>query len=159
MQRDLSTTDLRTTSVSERISRLARDAANRGQAGNQYFVVVETPISKIGTEGLAAESIPDSIRAALARGDGLWSTPTLIRFTDARPDEPGLVVATSLAATRDREVVLMPTVSKRLTISSAGVQADYLEFVTRDAALMLLNLLRLVTLGRSYAGLEKSVAP
>jgi conjugal transfer pilus assembly protein TraE len=50
-----------------------------------------------------------------------------------------LVVATSLAATRDREVVLMPTVSKRLTISSAGVQADYLEFVTRDAALMLLN--------------------
>jgi len=50
-----------------------------------------------------------------------------------------LTVAMTLAATRDREVVLLPTLSKRLTVSSAGVQADYLELVTRDAALMLLN--------------------
>ena len=50
-----------------------------------------------------------------------------------------LVVATSLAATRDREVVLLPTLPKQLTVSSAGVEADYLEFVTRDAALVLLN--------------------
>ena len=50
-----------------------------------------------------------------------------------------LVVAVSLAATRDREVVLLPTLSKQLTVSSAGVEADYLELVTRDAALVLLN--------------------
>lgn len=50
-----------------------------------------------------------------------------------------LVVAAGFASTRDREVVLLPTISKRMTVSSAGVQADYLEFVTRDAALMLLN--------------------
>ena len=50
-----------------------------------------------------------------------------------------LVVAGSLAATRDREVVLVPTVPKQLTVSSAGVEADYLELVTRDAALVLLN--------------------
>lgn len=50
-----------------------------------------------------------------------------------------LVVAGSLAATRDREVVLVPTVPKALTVSSAGVDADYLELVTRDAALVLLN--------------------
>lgn len=50
-----------------------------------------------------------------------------------------LVVAGSLAATRDREVVLVPTVPKALTVSSAGVEADYLELVTRDAALVLLN--------------------
>lgn len=50
-----------------------------------------------------------------------------------------LIVAVSLAATRDRDIVLLPTVSRQMTISSAGVQADYLEFVTRDAALMLLN--------------------
>ncbi|MGV8909338.1 MAG: MtrAB system histidine kinase MtrB [Propionicimonas sp.] len=98
MQRELSTTDLRTTSVSERINRLAREAANRGQGGNQYFVVVETPISQIGTAGLAATSIPDSVRAAVDSGDGLWSTPTVIRFTDSRPDEPGLVVAARLSA-------------------------------------------------------------
>ena len=60
MRRDLSTTDLRTTSASERISRLVREAANRGQVGNQYFVVVETPISQIGTAGVAADSIPVS---------------------------------------------------------------------------------------------------
>ena len=50
-----------------------------------------------------------------------------------------LVVAGSLAATRDREVVLVPTVPKALTVSSAGVEADYLELVTRDAALLTLN--------------------
>lgn len=50
-----------------------------------------------------------------------------------------LVVAASLAATRDREVVLVPTLSKALTISKSGINADYLELVTRDAALMLLN--------------------
>ena len=50
-----------------------------------------------------------------------------------------LVVAVSLATTRDREVVLLPTLPKQLTVSSAGVEADYLELVTRDAALVLLN--------------------
>jgi len=50
-----------------------------------------------------------------------------------------LVIAGSLAATRDREVVLVPTVPKALTVSSAGVEADYLELVTRDTALVLLN--------------------
>ena len=50
-----------------------------------------------------------------------------------------LVVTGGLAATRDREVVLVPTVSKPLSISKSGVSADYLELVTRDASLMLLN--------------------
>lgn len=50
-----------------------------------------------------------------------------------------LIVAGGLAATRNREVVLVPTVRAPLTVSSAGVSAQYMEFVTRDAALMLLN--------------------
>jgi conjugal transfer pilus assembly protein TraE len=50
-----------------------------------------------------------------------------------------LVIAGGFAATRDREVVLVPTVRAPLTVSSAGVSAQYMEFVTRDAALMLLN--------------------
>ena len=49
------------------------------------------------------------------------------------------VVATSLAATRPREIVLTPVVARPLTISSAGVSGEYLELVTRDTALMLLN--------------------
>jgi len=97
MQRDLSATDPRTTSLGERITQLTREAANRGKVGNQYFVVVETSIAQIGTEGVASSSIPDSIRVA-ADGDGLWSTPTVIRFTDSRAEEPGLVVAALLVA-------------------------------------------------------------
>jgi len=50
-----------------------------------------------------------------------------------------LVVAGGFAATRDREVVLVPTLPKQLTVTSAGVQAEYLELVTRDTALILLN--------------------
>ena len=51
----------------------------------------------------------------------------------------GLIVASGFAATRNREVLLVPTMRAPLTVSSAGTTAQYLEFVTRDAALMLLN--------------------
>jgi conjugal transfer pilus assembly protein TraE len=47
--------------------------------------------------------------------------------------------AASLVATREREVMLVPTTRTPLVISSAGVSAEYLEFVTRDVALVLLN--------------------
>lgn len=43
------------------------------------------------------------------------------------------------AATRDREIVLVPITSARLALSSAGPDAHYLELVARDTALMLLN--------------------
>ncbi len=98
MQRDLNVTDLQTTSVNERITQLAREAAARGQYGNQYFVVVETPVSQIAPVGLDPATIPAEVRTAVASGDGLWSTPTLIRFTDGRDSAPGLVVATNLQA-------------------------------------------------------------
>lgn len=40
---------------------------------------------------------------------------------------------------RPREIVLTPTISRPLTISTSGISDDYLELVTRDTALMLLN--------------------
>src|SRR3546814_15640037 len=43
------------------------------------------------------------------------------------------------AATRDREVVLVPVTSERLSLTTAGPDAHYLELVTRHTALMLLN--------------------
>lgn len=98
MRSDLNATDLQTTSMNERITQLAREAANRGQSGNQYYVVVETPVSIIAPEHFDPQSLPDNIRDAVASGDGLWSTPTLIRFTDGRESLPGLVVATNLRA-------------------------------------------------------------
>lgn len=56
----------------------------------------------------------------------------------------GVLAVTTLlgvgaAATRNRELVLVPITSERLALSSAGPDAHYLELVTRDAALMLLN--------------------
>ena len=43
------------------------------------------------------------------------------------------------AATREEAIVLVPITSERLTLTSGGVEAHYLELVTRDTALMLLN--------------------
>ncbi|WP_430427706.1 type IV conjugative transfer system protein TraE [Parasphingorhabdus sp.] len=49
------------------------------------------------------------------------------------------VIAISSAATQERELVLVPITGQSLTISSAGVAQEYMELVTRDTALMLLN--------------------
>lgn len=49
------------------------------------------------------------------------------------------LLAIGAAVTRDREIVLVPVTSERLSITSAGPDAHYLELVTRDTALMLLN--------------------
>jgi conjugal transfer pilus assembly protein TraE len=62
----------------------------------------------------------------------------------------GLVVLVGillgLVATRDREVVLQPILSRPMTISSSGVTTEYLEAVTRDTAFLILN--------RSPSGLD-----
>lgn len=44
-----------------------------------------------------------------------------------------------LVASKDREVVLQPILSRPMTISSSGVTTDYLEAVTRDTAFLILN--------------------
>jgi conjugal transfer pilus assembly protein TraE len=49
------------------------------------------------------------------------------------------VILTLLAASRDREVVLQPVLPRPLTLTSGRVDKDYLELVTRDAALLTLN--------------------
>jgi conjugal transfer pilus assembly protein TraE len=50
-----------------------------------------------------------------------------------------MMVIIMLFMTRDREVILQPVLSRPLTISSAGVTADYLEMVTRDVSSVALN--------------------
>jgi conjugal transfer pilus assembly protein TraE len=51
-----------------------------------------------------------------------------------------LLVLVSIAyAARDREVVLQPILRSPLTVSSAGVSREYLEMVTRDAAVLTLD--------------------
>jgi conjugal transfer pilus assembly protein TraE len=56
----------------------------------------------------------------------------------------GVLAVTSLmgvgaAVTRDEHIVLVPVTAETITVSSGGINARYLELVTRDTALMLLN--------------------
>ena len=96
MRTELAASDLQTTSTNERVRRLARDAAARGQTGDQYYLLVETPVAQVVSPGIALSSIPAAIREAARSSYGLWSAPTLIVYTDGRPSEPGLVVGAML---------------------------------------------------------------
>jgi len=49
------------------------------------------------------------------------------------------IFALIAASSRDREVVLQPVLTRSITLSSAGVTKEYLELVTRDAAVLMLN--------------------
>ena len=52
----------------------------------------------------------------------------------------GIVLMLVLAlATKDRELILQPVLTKPLTLSTAGVSPEYFELVTRDTAVMILN--------------------
>ena len=53
----------------------------------------------------------------------------------------GIVALLALiaAASRDRQIVLQPVLARPLEISSAGVSRDYLELITRDASVLMLN--------------------
>src|SRR6218665_3764636 len=44
-----------------------------------------------------------------------------------------------ISVSRDREVVLQPVLRSPLTVSSAGVSREYLEMITRDAAVLTLD--------------------
>ena len=49
------------------------------------------------------------------------------------------VLGIGAAITRDEQVVLVPVTAETLTVSSGGIDMHYLELVTRDTALVLLN--------------------
>ena len=98
MQASMRDGDLRTSSVNERLTQLAGDAAARGNVGNQYGVVIAGPVSDITSAGLDASSVPAGIREAVRTGSDLYTTPTLLRYTDGRPNGPGVVVAGTLLA-------------------------------------------------------------
>ncbi|WP_156680503.1 type IV conjugative transfer system protein TraE [Sphingomonas profundi] len=79
------------------------------------------------------------------RGQALLRQRKILLVAAAASFLTNLALVSALS-TRDREVILQPISSRPLAISSSGVSADYLELVTRDVALMLLN--------RSPAGLD-----
>lgn len=100
LQEALREPDTRTPNVNDRLTLLAGEAASRGTVGDQYEVVIQGPVSDIGSAGVMVDSVPGSIRQAVELGSSsqIFSTPTLIRYSDGRPSLPGLVVAGSLDA-------------------------------------------------------------
>ncbi len=100
LQEALRDPDTRTTNVNDRLTLLAGDAASRGIVGDQYEVVIQGPVSDIGSAGVQVDSVPLSIREVVgqASASAIFTTPTLIRYSDGRLSKPGLVVAGTLDA-------------------------------------------------------------
>ncbi|MDR1711036.1 MAG: HAMP domain-containing histidine kinase [Propionibacteriaceae bacterium] len=116
----LATIDLGTTSSSEQVRARVREAAERGQVGNQYYLVVETPVARIDSRGLSYDSIPTPMRESVNRADRLCTTPTLIHYTDGRADEPGLVVGGLLTVPGSQPYPIyfvFPTSSEQQTLA------------------------------------------
>ena len=99
LQSAMRDTDLRASNLNERLTMLALEAANRGEVGGQYEVVIQGPVSDITSPGVDVGSVPQSLRTSVYDGGAdLFTTPTLIRYTDGQESTPGLVVAGSLVA-------------------------------------------------------------
>lgn len=93
-------TQLRQTSpasINERLTQIARDAANRGDVGGQYQILVRGPVSAISSSGLDPASVPQALHDAVG-DDGLWVTPTELRYTDGRAATPGLAIGGTVVA-------------------------------------------------------------
>lgn len=96
LQQQLRSTDLRTASLYERLNQLADDAAR--QSG-QYHVIIQGPVSGLVSEGISVESVPPELQAQVTRGEGMWTQPTTILYSDPdRPGDPGIVVGSTLWA-------------------------------------------------------------
>lgn len=91
MQQQLRETDLQTASIYDRFGQLADEI---GSQPNQYFMVIQGPVSGFVAPGIRAESVPDSLVATLQReGTGMWVTPTQVIYDDPEGSEvPGLAV-------------------------------------------------------------------
>lgn len=99
LQAALRDTDLRASNLNERLTMLALQAAERGEVGGQYEVVISGPVSDITSPGVDVASVPQALRVAVEdAGADLFTAPTLIRYTDGEEATPGLAVAGSLLA-------------------------------------------------------------
>ncbi|MGA4507208.1 MtrAB system histidine kinase MtrB [Propionibacteriaceae bacterium G1746] len=90
LQQQLSDTDLQTASIYDRLGQLADEV---GARPNQYYLLIQGPVSGFVAPGIRAESIPNNLVGTLTREQrGMWVTNTLVQFTDDRQPVPGLVV-------------------------------------------------------------------
>ncbi|SJN35778.1 Sensor histidine kinase MtrB [Luteococcus japonicus LSP_Lj1] len=101
MQVQLRSSDMRSTSVYERLNKLADEA---GAQPSQYRVVIQGPVSRFVSPGISEESVPDSLVQEVARGDGMYVTPTTVVWAQIpRREEPGLAIGAMLQAPSGQE--------------------------------------------------------
>ncbi|MGA4668642.1 MtrAB system histidine kinase MtrB [Propionibacteriaceae bacterium Y1923] len=91
MQQQLRDADLQNASLYDRFGQLADEI---GSQPNQYYLVIQGPVSGFVAPGIRAESVPAAMSATVLReGQGMFVTPTEVVFTDPdREPVPGLVV-------------------------------------------------------------------
>ncbi|WP_324252635.1 MtrAB system histidine kinase MtrB [Parenemella sanctibonifatiensis] len=97
-QRQLRSSELRTSNVNERLTQLAFDVAAQGHASGQYQVVLEGPVSDIYSGRISPTSVPAGLREEVGTSGGMVMTYTSIDYTDQSAAEPGLVVGGVLVA-------------------------------------------------------------
>ena len=73
MQQQLRSPESRNIAISEQLARLANQA--EAQAG-QYRVAIQGPASVLVSGGVDWESVPESLRDQVARGEGMYITAT-----------------------------------------------------------------------------------
>ncbi|MBO1030910.1 HAMP domain-containing histidine kinase [Tessaracoccus sp. SD287] len=91
MQQQLRDADLQTASLYDRFGQLADEV---GAQPNQYYLVIQGPVSGFVAPGIRSESVPTSIMTTLSQqAQGMYVTPTEVLYTDPdRGSVPGLVV-------------------------------------------------------------------
>lgn len=120
-QRRLQAADLSTSNVNELLTQLTYEVAYRGALGGQYHVVVQGPVSENSSDQMLPSSVPEELRRRVAGSSttDLLVTPTLIQYSDGRPDVPGLAVGASLSAndqTRFPMYLVFPLTQERATL-------------------------------------------
>lgn len=96
MQQQLRDTDLRTSSLYERLNQLANEVDDRP---GQFRVVIQGPVSDYVSPGITAASVPASLMQAVRGSDGMFVTATVIDYIDPDvADEPALAIGANLAA-------------------------------------------------------------
>ena len=103
MQAQLRGTDLRTASLYERFGQLADEI---GSQPNQYFLVIQGPVSSFVAPGIQAQSVPGSLVQTLEKErSGMFVTPTEVKYSDPdRAPVPGLVVGGVLEGPNSTDV-------------------------------------------------------